>query len=184
MLLSHGDIWHVGALPYIYKRMELSCPVYATIPVANYAPLSILDALRARSQAGPFDLFDAEDVDRVFEGHCAGLRFLQNVPLAGPAAKGIHVIPYAAGRTLGGAVWRIRKETDDILYAVDYNHRKERHLNGSVLDTLVRPTLLITDTRNALSPQVLRKQRDAELIGMCLMDKIIAFSVLGTFNPA
>jgi cleavage and polyadenylation specificity factor subunit 2 len=49
-------------------------------------------------------------------------------------------------------------------YAVDYNHKKERHLNGSVLETLNRPTLLITDAYNALVSQANRGARDRELL--------------------
>lgn len=31
---------------------------------------------------------------------------------------------------IGGAVWRITKGEEEIVYAVDFNHKKERHLNG------------------------------------------------------
>lgn len=32
---------------------------------------------------------------------------------------------------IGGAVWRITKMgEEEIVYAVDFNHKKERHLNG------------------------------------------------------
>lgn len=38
----------------------------------------------------------------------------------------LEITPHEAGHTLGGTVWRIKTETDDIVYAVDYNHKKER----------------------------------------------------------
>jgi cleavage and polyadenylation specificity factor subunit 2 len=28
---------------------------------------------------------------------------------------------------IGGTVWKITKETEEIVYAVDYNHKKERY---------------------------------------------------------
>jgi len=37
---------------------------------------------------------------------------------------GIHAS--AAGHSLGGAIWKIKKDTDDIVYAVNWNHKKER----------------------------------------------------------
>lgn len=40
--------------------------------------------------------------------------------------KGIEITPYAAGHLIGGTVWKISKETEDFIYAIDYNHRKER----------------------------------------------------------
>ena len=42
---------------------------------------------------------------------------------------------------------------EDIVYAVDYNHKRERHLNGCVLETISRPALLITDAFNATYQQ-------------------------------
>jgi len=40
--------------------------------------------------------------------------------------KGIILTAYSAGHTLGGTIWKIKKDTDEILYAVNYNHKKER----------------------------------------------------------
>lgn len=65
---------------------------------------------------------------------------------------------------LGGAVWQIAKDSEHILYAVDFNHARERHLNGTVLETFTRPTCLIADAYNALIKRPPRKDRDAELI--------------------
>ena len=42
-------------------------------------------------------------------------------------------------------MWRIAAHGEDIVYAVDFNHRKERHLNGAAIDGIVsRPAILIT----------------------------------------
>ncbi len=69
------------------------------------------------------------------------------------------------GHVIGGTIWKILKEgEEEIIYAVDYNHHKERHLNGCVLDSISKPTLLITDSFNFLSSQVKRRNRDAKLL--------------------
>lgn len=39
---------------------------------------------------------------------------------------GITLTAHAAGHLVGGTVWQINKNEQDIVYAVDYNHRKER----------------------------------------------------------
>lgn len=66
---------------------------------------------------------------------------------------------------LGGTVWKIVKDgEEDIIYAVDYNHKKERHLNGCELDKIQRPSLLITDAYNTLYQQQRRRERDGELM--------------------
>ncbi|VDN22545.1 unnamed protein product [Gongylonema pulchrum] len=66
---------------------------------------------------------------------------------------------------IGGAIWRITKMGDEeIVYAVDFNHRKERHLNGCTFEGIGRPNLMITDAFNALYSQPRRKQRDEQLV--------------------
>ncbi|KAF0475634.1 Cleavage and polyadenylation specificity factor subunit [Gigaspora margarita] len=88
----------------------------------------------------------------------------------GGKCKGITITAYAAGHTIGGTIWKIKKDTEEIVYAVDYNHKKERHLdgtvlhiNGVVLDALSRPSLMITDAYNSLIIHPARKYRDAAL---------------------
>jgi hypothetical protein len=80
-------------------------------------------------------VFTLDDVDAAFA--CVQpLKFSQGVHLA---ASGITVTPYAAGHLLGGTIWKISKDTEDVLYAVDFNHKKERHLNGTVLEQVSVP---------------------------------------------
>ena len=39
---------------------------------------------------------------------------------------GLTITPYAAGHMIGGTMWKIVKDgEEDIIYAVDYNHKKE-----------------------------------------------------------
>lgn len=46
-------------------------------------------------------------------------------PSSGKGA-GITISAHAAGHLVGGTLWKISKDGEDIIYAVDYNHRKER----------------------------------------------------------
>jgi cleavage and polyadenylation specificity factor subunit 2 len=82
----------------------------------------------------------------------------------GPGA-GIAIVPHNAGHTLGGTIWKIFKDNEEILYAVRFNHKKERLLNPFVPDLLGKSTIMITDTYNAQSEQVQRKQRDNDILG-------------------
>lgn len=61
-------------------------------------------------------------------------------------------------------MWRITKNEEDIVYAVDYNHKKERHLNGTVLETLSRPFIFITDAYTSMLEPSRRADRDKELL--------------------
>lgn len=41
---------------------------------------------------------------------------------------GLTITPYAAGHMVGGTMWKVVKDgEEDIIYAVDYNHKKERY---------------------------------------------------------
>jgi hypothetical protein len=50
------------------------------------------------------------------------------------------------------------------VYAEDFNHKKERHLNGCELEKMQRPSLLITDYYNAKYQQARRRARDEKLM--------------------
>ncbi|KAG5648901.1 hypothetical protein DXG03_000250 [Asterophora parasitica] len=101
------------------------------------------------------------------------LRYSQPTHLQGKC-QGLTIIPFNAGHTLGGTIWKIRSPSSGtILYAVNVNHMKERHLDGTVLmrqaaggvfEPLARPDLLITDADRASVVTSRRKDRDAALI--------------------
>ena len=90
--------------------------------------------------------------------------------------QGLTITPFNAGHTLGGTIWKIRSPSSGtIIYAVNVNHTKERHLDGTVLirqaaggifEPLARPDLLITDADRVPVISSRRKDRDAALIGM------------------
>lgn len=113
--------------------------------------------------AKPYPLRLAELIDmRHFTGRCQGLT----------------ITPFNAGHTLGGTIWKIRSPAvGTIVYAVNMNHMRERHLDGTVLmsgaggtvfESLARPDLLITDAERANVIGSRRKDRDAALIGIRL----------------
>ncbi|ORX89542.1 hypothetical protein K493DRAFT_233166 [Basidiobolus meristosporus CBS 931.73] len=168
VLLSHPDLAHLGAFPYAYSKLGLSCPVYATLPTQNMGRMCMLDVALSKKNATEFDLFTVEEIDTAFD-KITILRYSQPTGLSG-MPKGILITAYAAGHTIGGTIWKIKKDTDEIVYAVDYNHKKERHLdgtvlhaNGVVLESLFRPSVLITDAYNSLAVHAARKYRENAL---------------------
>lgn len=78
---------------------------------------------------------------------------------------GLTITPLPAGHMIGGTVWKImRVGEEDIIYANDFNHKKERHLNGCELEKLQRPSLLIVGAFNASYRQIPRKLKDEKLM--------------------
>ncbi|KAJ4706015.1 Cleavage and polyadenylation specificity factor subunit 2 [Melia azedarach] len=158
VLLSHSDTLHLGALPYAMKQLGLSAPVFSTEPVCRLGLLTMYDQYLSRRQVSEFDMFTLDDIDSAFQ-NVTRLTYSQNHHLSGKG-EGIVIAPHVAGHLLGGTVWKITKDGEDVIYAVDYNRRKEKHLNGTVLESFVRPAVLITDAYNALSNQPPRQQRE------------------------
>ncbi|XP_008787501.1 cleavage and polyadenylation specificity factor subunit 2 [Phoenix dactylifera] len=162
VLLSHPDILHLGALPYAMKHFKLSAPVYSTEPVYRLGLLTMYDHYLSRRQVSDFNLFTLDDIDTAFQ-NVTRLTYSQNYHFP-DKGEGIVIAPHVAGHLLGGTMWKITKDGEDVVYGVDFNHRKERHLNGTVLESFVRPAVLITDAYNALNNQLYKRQRDQEFI--------------------
>uniref|UniRef100_A0A023F389 Cleavage and polyadenylation specificity factor subunit 2 n=2 Tax=Triatoma infestans TaxID=30076 RepID=A0A023F389_TRIIF len=163
VLITYPDHTHLGALPYLVGKCGLSCPVYATIPVYKMGQMFMYDLYQSRYNMQDFTIFDLDDVDAAFD-KVVQLKYNQTVSMRG-RVYGLSIVPMPAGHMIGGTMWKIMKAgEEDIIYAVDFNHKKERHLNGCDLDKLQRPSLLITDAFNATYQQARRRARDEKLM--------------------
>jgi len=163
VLLSYPDHLHLGALPYMVGKCGLNCPIYATIPVYKMGQMFMYDLYQSHKNNEEFDIFTLDDVDAAFD-KIVQLKYSQNVGLKGKG-HGLTITPLPAGHIIGGTIWKIMKDgEEDIVYAVDYNHKRERHLNGCVLESISRPALLITDAFNATYQQTRRRVRDEQLM--------------------
>ncbi|KAG9319398.1 hypothetical protein KVV02_004086 [Mortierella alpina] len=169
-LLSHSTIQHLGALAYARSYLGLRAQTYATVPVMDMGRLSMYDLWQSKRATEDFTTFNLEDIDQAFED-ITRLRYQQPTVLGGKC-KGITITASSAGHTVGGTVWKISKDTESILYAVDYNHRRDKHLDASVLlqsdgsapQEFQRPSLMITDAFNAEQTQPSRMSRDRALL--------------------
>ncbi|KAI6205525.1 Cleavage and polyadenylation specificity factor subunit 2 [Aphelenchoides besseyi] len=160
VLISYADIPHIGALPHLVGKCGLKCPIYATVPVYKMGQLFLKDWLIGHKNVEEFPHFEISDIDAAFD-NVQPVKYNQLVNLKGDS--GLQIMPLPAGHMIGGAVWRITKMgEEEIVYAVDFNHRKERHLNGCAFDSISRPNLFITDAFSA--NQQKRKTRDELLL--------------------
>ncbi|KAK6644493.1 hypothetical protein RUM43_000760 [Polyplax serrata] len=183
VILSHPDPLHLGALPYLVGKCSLSCPIYATIPVYKMGQMFMYDLYQSRYNMEEFDLFTLDDVDAAFD-KIIQLKYNQSISMKGKG-YGITITPLPAGHMIGGSIWKIFKVgEEDIIYAVDYNHKKERHLNGCELEKIQRPSLLITDAFNATYQQQRRRVRDEKLMTNILQTLRSNGNVLVTVDTA
>ena len=53
--------------------------------------------------------------------------FVNVWPCCAGKGHGIQITPLPAGHMIGGTIWKIVKDgEEEIVYAIDYNHKKER----------------------------------------------------------
>ncbi|XP_030038036.1 probable cleavage and polyadenylation specificity factor subunit 2 [Manduca sexta] len=163
VLLSHSDPMHLGALPYAVGKLGLNCPIYATLPVYKMGQMFMYDLYQSHRNVSDFDLFTLDDVDLAFD-RIVQLKYNQSVDMKGKGL-GLRITPLPAGHSLGGTVWRITAPgEEDIVYAPDINHKKERHLNGCEIEKLMRPSLMLLGATNADYVQQRRRLRDEKLM--------------------
>lgn len=131
VLITHPDVLHLGALPYAIGKLGLNCPIYATLPVWRNGQMFMYSAWQERAKYDPLP-FSLDDIDKAFDS-MVQLKYSETVKLKDKGA-GIEITPSCAGHMLGGAFWHIKKDVESIIYAVDFNHAAERHLNGALLN--------------------------------------------------
>ena len=114
-----------------------------------------------------FSVFLLDDVDLAFsEQFFVQLKYSQGTTITTANGSKIELIPFAAGHMIGGTFWKIRKETEEIIYAVDYNHKKENLLKPAEFKDFTRPSLFITGTSNVLQETEKRQERDSKLASL------------------
>jgi cleavage and polyadenylation specificity factor subunit 2 len=180
VLLSHGDLAHAGGLAYAFRTLGLTCPIYATQPVAKFAPLALREAALAwdsehDGNIGDGAPFTVADIEQVFRNHVHALTFSQSAKLLlQSSGTPIEITPFAAGHTVGGALWKsasparhvdffslltttdhlVRRAvtvgSEAIVYAPDYNNNRDRMLDYMAIESISRAHVLLFGTTSAM----------------------------------
>lgn len=67
IILSHADLAHVGALPYLVGKLGCKAKIYATTPVSKMGAMLMYDQFQIQYAVKEFDVFNLDDVDAAFE---------------------------------------------------------------------------------------------------------------------
>jgi cleavage and polyadenylation specificity factor subunit 2 len=170
VLISHPDMNHCGALPYAISHLGLTnASIYMTKACEDMAKVMLRDIYRSRrsictdseSDDVVRSILRRKDVEDCFL-HVTGVEFgapeIIN-PTEDDAGDidelddGFHgkllLKAVYAGRLLGGAVWEIKTDVEEMVYAVGFASTSsfEHVVPGIDWDELKRPThrILITD---------------------------------------
>ena len=76
-------------------------------------------------------LFLSNSQDAAFD-KIQQLKYSQTISLKGKG-QGLQITALPGGHMIGGTIWKILKEgEEEIIYAVDYNHHKERFISETI----------------------------------------------------
>jgi cleavage and polyadenylation specificity factor subunit 2 len=168
VLISHPDAAHIGALPYLVGKAKLNAAIYTTGAIHKMGQMFLYSEYITHHAASEFTAFDLDDVDAAFNG-ITQLRYRQEVALPG-RGTGISITPLPSGRLIGGTIWKITAGGEEFIYAVDFNHRRERHLNGNSFESSFhRPSLLIADASTIGRLPADRDRSERTLLDNCMV---------------
>lgn len=155
ILLTHATLSHLGAYCYLcHLYPEFGrIPTYATIPVVNMGRMVTIDSYRAKGIAGPFPkaVMSTNDIDDIMD-RVKTVKYSQPMSISGRSQE-ISITAFNAGHSIGGTIWKIVDDLSTVIFAVDWNHSRDSHLNGAFLEPsgqineqLVKPNVLVTSS--------------------------------------
>ena len=147
-------------------------PILCTLPVHKFGQMVLYDFQLNRSMEGKLSTedsksndtkpnFDLDDVDSLFDyiqtvkysQHITFQQIIDNIFHEKHLKKNefyskISFCAYPSGRTIGGAMWKIRYGHTDIIYAMDIQLRREMVLDGCGIDLLptTSPAIMILES--------------------------------------
>ncbi|CAK9052951.1 unnamed protein product [Durusdinium trenchii] len=136
IVLTHSDVRHLGALPYVLTKYPVSCPVVCTEPVCRLGELSCVACLEDREKyREPAEAYEVDDVLRIFMSRLTTLKYRETFRIS-VNGRVLAACPYPAGSHLGSAFWTLHCGSLSAVYLVDGTMRRGRYLDGVEVDRL------------------------------------------------
>ena len=135
----------VGALPYLQNKGKIldNVKIISTSPTAKMASLTLYEYFIQRKEMQDFDLFNLQDVEKVFEkvelvsfNEHRKIRSTHQIEDQSEIILSAH----PSGSAIGGTCWKIEYNKQTIVYAVDLN---------DVPLTISVPMIRFSDFKNA-----------------------------------
>lgn len=137
ILISNPGLEYVGALPYIASHPDFKAQIYTTFPVQKMSQMVIYDHYFSTSHKS----YTLDDINNAWE-KCITLKHTQKVHIK---EKGLVFKPYRCGNNIGGSVWRITHNMQDIYYMPCFNPHPVQHIQGLDFSSIQNPAALIVE---------------------------------------
>ncbi|KAI5191310.1 cleavage and polyadenylation specificity factor subunit 2 [Nematocida minor] len=157
ILLCSSEITSLGGLLHLQK-LGINAPIYGTVPIKILGRIELLERIEVLNK---FHLADTSELqpDEAFD-RIIPLKYTQTVELSDEITVG----PLNSGSSIGGAIWKIRKNEQEWIICDKVNHRKIAHLDGMDISNIYKPSGVIINSTTVNKEQMSRKTRDKTLI--------------------
>jgi len=130
IVVSHADIKHTGALPYLLSKYPVTCPVICTEPVCRLGELSCVAVLEDREKyQAPTEDITMDDILRTYMSRVTTLNYREPYHVQA-RGRTLAACPFPSGRHLGSAYWTFHCGGLSALYMVGCDMRRGRFLDG------------------------------------------------------
>ena len=157
ILISHMGINYLGALPHAVKS-GFRGRIYATLPIKNLGKFMLIERCRHFEAFKQRRVYDEDELEHSFES-ILGVKYLQPIDIS----ENLSLMAHNSGHTLGGTVWRITKNGEDVVFGLKIDHRRTNHLNGVDMGSFQQSVLCIFDTGYARQAVATRKGRNTRI---------------------
>jgi Cft2 family RNA processing exonuclease len=168
VILSHGELKYIEAIPSL-RRIEFYGTIYSTIPVKQLGRIAVQEQNMNLRRFYNREVYEDSEIESSFSD-IVSLKYLQPVLIT----PKISLTAYRSGHSLGGCVWKITKDIEDIVISIGVNHRREVHIDGIDLSCFSKTSLCILDSNYVLKEHYVRMERDNQLtkaIGDAILNK-------------
>ncbi|CAK0856727.1 unnamed protein product, partial [Prorocentrum cordatum] len=137
ILLSQADFKHLGAIPYLLTKYNITCPVVCTEATCRLGELACVGCLEDRAKyREPVGELEVDDVLRVFTSRISPVVYRETFHV-NCRGRLLSVSPFPCGTHLGSAYWTLSCGGLSVVYLVDWELRRGRYLDGLELERLM-----------------------------------------------
>ncbi len=165
LLLSHDPLSYLGFVPLFAKFPSATRTILTTSPICKLGHLALYDYYYSRSMVEPYDLYNLDQVDPVFES-IKTIKYKEKFMIEsdGDRDNRIKIVPLPSGGTVGGIVWKISYKMLRILYVPRPNLRSEIVSDGLILSELPKLADMVIMDAN-VSDRKPEEREDGRYVG-------------------
>eukprot|EP00747_Dinoflagellata_sp_TGD_P159557 gnl/TRDRNA2_/TRDRNA2_177902_c0_seq1.p1 gnl/TRDRNA2_/TRDRNA2_177902_c0~~gnl/TRDRNA2_/TRDRNA2_177902_c0_seq1.p1 ORF type:complete len:788 (+),score=-40.61 gnl/TRDRNA2_/TRDRNA2_177902_c0_seq1:107-2470(+) len=135
VILSHSEIQHLGALPMLIEKIGYTGPVYGTDPVLKTGSMYISSSLSEKIKEGRKSIKKSSHINQIFN-KIRRIRYRQFVDVETPPPDkdmptiDCQISAHKSEFNLGGTIWQIKINGEDIIYAPKYHINNKSLIDG------------------------------------------------------